>query len=103
MSNAAEVLTAEAVERAHGVDIPTAQTIIYTEDVRASVVAKFRELADRLERGDLTGARVEWNDDPTMPAMVTVEVCPVADGKRTTRLVRSTFARPEQRMRLIGE
>jgi hypothetical protein len=111
----AEVLTGESVEHAHGVDIPNATTVIYTADTRASVVAKFRELADRLESGALNGARCEWNDDPDMPAMVTVEVFPIVQvepeivngktvtQKRTIRLTRSTFAKPEERMRLIGE
>lgn len=31
-------------------------------DARAVAVAKFRELADRLERNELRGARVEWRE-----------------------------------------
>lgn len=98
----AEVIVAEGVEHTAGVDIPTAQSVIYTEDVRAAVVAKYRELADRLERRELNGASVQWNDNPDQPAMVVVEAFPVVDGKRTTRLTRSTFARPEERLRSVG-
>ena len=34
-------------------------------DMRAAAVAKFRELADKLESGELEGARVEWR--PELP------------------------------------
>lgn len=36
----------------------------------AVAVAKFRELADRLESGELAGARVQWRDG--LPEMETV-------------------------------
>jgi hypothetical protein len=37
---------------------------------RAVAVAKFRELADKLESGELDGARVQWRDG--LPVMETV-------------------------------
>jgi len=37
---------------------------------RAVAVAKFRELADKLECGELDGARVQWRDG--LPEMETV-------------------------------
>lgn len=36
------------------------EKIILTGEGRAIAVAKFRELADRLESGELDGARVQW-------------------------------------------
>lgn len=36
------------------------QTLQLKGDGRAIAVAKFRELADMLERGELDGARVQW-------------------------------------------
>jgi hypothetical protein len=93
----AEVLTDESVTHEYGVDIPTADTVIITDNPRGAFVAKMRELADRVECGALNGARCEWNDNPDQPAMVYVECFPVIDGKRTTRLVRVTFEAPTTR------
>jgi hypothetical protein len=50
----------------------------------AVAVAKFRELADRLESGELAGARVQWRDG--LPEMETVTM----DGK-TVQLTQFTI------------
>jgi len=95
--------TAESVTHAHGVAIPTRDTVIRTNDVRETAAQKFEELARKLRSGELNGARCEWNDDEDMPAMVVVEVAPFApcepfelNGKtmtktRTATLIRYTF------------
>jgi hypothetical protein len=104
MNQAAEVLVSESVTRSDcGTDIPTADTIIYTDSPRSAFVEKMRELATRVESGALNGASCQWNDNPDQPAMVYVEAFPVVDGQRTTRLVRVTFEKPESRMRLVAE
>ncbi len=42
---------------------------------RSIAVAKFRELADKLESGELNGARIQWRDDEGPESeMVTVTV-----------------------------
>lgn len=102
----AEVLVREGVGTHEGDTkhpFGDAASVIYTDDPRAAVVAKFRELADKLEAGTLQGARCEWNDDPNQPAMCVVEVTPLIDGKRHVRLTRSTFENPSERMKLVGE
>lgn len=57
------------------------EKIIVTGEGRAIAVAAFRELADRLESGELDGARVQWrrqseeeslNGDPSELTVVTV-------------------------------
>lgn len=46
-----------------------------TGDARAIAIAKFRELANKLESGELAGARVEWRDNYGAESqMVTVEL-----------------------------
>lgn len=64
-------------------------TNIITGDPRAIAVAKFRELADRLEAGEIHGARCEWRVNGA--AMVTVEL-----DEREVRFVRTELrdARP---------
>jgi hypothetical protein len=39
--------------------------IVLTGEGRAIAVAKFRELADKLESGELDGARVQWRRQST--------------------------------------
>jgi len=39
-----------------------AKVLVVHGEARAVAVAKFRELADRLESGELHGARVQWRD-----------------------------------------
>lgn len=55
---------------------------------REIAVAKFREMADKLERGELDGARVQWRTrhpeevaEGKPSEMVTVTVTPCADPK----------------------
>ena len=43
---------------------------VLSGDPRAAAVAKFREMADKLESGELQGARVQWRDG--LPEMETV-------------------------------
>jgi hypothetical protein len=50
MSNAAMKMT------------PTAVQSVRSGSARAVAVAKFRELADKLERGELEGARIQWRE-----------------------------------------
>ena len=65
-------------------------------------IAKARDIIDRIERGELTGGRWEFNAN--LPAMVYVECFPTmvianeeerkaleSDMKRVVRLVRVTF------------
>lgn len=99
----AEILKEESTTHAHGAAIPTAETVIVTDDPRAAFVAKGRELLDRVESGALNGASIQWNDNPDQPAMVYVEAFPVIDGKRTTRLVRVTFESPTKHLRIVEE
>ena len=40
--------------------VPTLVETLSVPSARAAAVAQFRELADRLEAGELEGARVEW-------------------------------------------
>jgi hypothetical protein len=43
---------------------PVPTIVEYTDnDMRAAAVAKFRELADKLESGELGGARVQWRPE----------------------------------------
>jgi hypothetical protein len=42
-------------------------------DFRSEAVAKFRELADRLESGELAGARVQWSERVDYVEIVEVE------------------------------
>jgi hypothetical protein len=39
-----------------------APTVLEHDTARAAVVAQFRELADRIERGELRGARIQWRE-----------------------------------------
>jgi hypothetical protein len=42
------------------------EQIVLTGEGRAIAVAKFRELADKLESGELDGARVQWRQQSTL-------------------------------------
>ena len=42
--------------------LPNPPRIIAGDTARMAAVAKFRELADRLESGELDGARIQWRD-----------------------------------------
>jgi len=50
---------------------------------RAAAVAKFRELADRLESGELAGARAAWSERRSAVEVVEVEY---SDTEYTARL-----------------
>jgi hypothetical protein len=97
------VKTAESRNRDFSSAFPQTEGVIYADNPRAAAVAKFRELADKLERGELNGASCQWNDNPDQPAMVFVECHPVVDGKRTATLHRCTFQPAANRMRLIAQ
>jgi hypothetical protein len=57
---AAEVVQLHAPETSERV-LPVVHTNgVIVGDPRALAVAKFRELADKLERGEVDAARVEW-------------------------------------------
>lgn len=91
--------TRKRIERHHGVDIPTVDQVVYTDDPRGWAVAKMRELADRLASGELHGARSEWRDQAEGPpsAFVMVEAFKgptVLNGQTkrwAVRLTRVTF------------
>lgn len=58
---------------AQGRDRLADEKLILHGNARAIAVAKFRELADKLESGELVGARCQWRDgDPDMQ-LVTVD------------------------------
>ncbi len=42
-------------------------------DGRAIAVAKFRELADKLESGELDGARVQWGTNPGLDTVTEMQ------------------------------
>jgi len=52
---------------------------------RQAAAAKFRQLADRLENGDLDGARIQWRDGLDHVEVVEVEIAD-AEGKAEVRL-----------------
>lgn len=82
----------------------TLGSVIYTDSPRAAYTAKLRELADRIDSGELSGARAEWNDAPGQPAMVYAEVDTVREGEpASVRFVRVTFATAASRLRVCGE
>ncbi len=103
-----QVTTVERIESHHGVEIPHVDAVVYTDDVRGWVIAKVRELADRLESGDLRGASHQWDDNPEMPAFVMVEVYDrphMVNGKAmrsSVRLSRVTFKPAAERLAVVG-
>jgi hypothetical protein len=42
--------------------VPAPVQTVRSDNARAVAVAKFRELADKLESGELEGARVQWRE-----------------------------------------
>lgn len=42
--------------------VPAPVQVVRSSSALAVAVAKFRELADKLESGELAGARVQWRD-----------------------------------------
>lgn len=86
------ILKQETVTSAYGVVFPSAEVVIATDNPREVFVAKLRELADRVESGELRGASCYWNND--QPAMVYVENSTPIDGRGTVRLIRATFELP---------
>lgn len=102
-----------AVEHHHGVEIPTHDAVVYTDNPRAWVIAKIRELADRMESGDLNGSMHQWNDSPEQPAFVMVEVYHrphTVNGepkRKTLRLSRIVFKpeaeRPKPALSIVKE
>ncbi len=86
----------------HGGSYLTLGSVIYTDSPRAAYTAKLRELADRIDSGELSGARAEWNDSPEQPAMVYCEVDTVREGEpASVRFVRATFAPVASRLRAV--
>ena len=71
---AAEVTLREWVEEAPGATIPKVETLVRTDDPKAWKIAKSRELLDRVECGELDGARCEFSGN--LPKMTYVEVFP---------------------------
>lgn len=72
-------------------------------NARAIAVAKFRELADRLERGELDGARCEWRDASWIQSeqgkpstMVDVTLTPQVDREFHTGTVQLTVTTIEE-------
>ena len=59
-------------------------------DGRAIAVAKFRELADKLESGELDGARVQWRDDNGP----TTEMITVTLDAQKVQLLTTTIEKP---------
>lgn len=62
------------------------ETNVVRGNSRAIAVAKFRELADQLERGEIDGARCEWRSSSWLESeqgkpskMATVTLTPQAD------------------------
>lgn len=62
--NAAKVLDFEQAKERHRAPDVHGRVV---GDGRAIAVAKFRELADKLESGELDGASVEWRDNYSEP------------------------------------
>jgi len=52
-------------------------TAVLRGNERAVAVAKFRELADKLESGELDGARVQWIDGALNMETVTIDATTV--------------------------
>jgi hypothetical protein len=104
-------MTAERIEHHHGVDIPTADTIVYTDNPRAWAADKMRELADRLASGDLHGVRSEWRQprdgEPIAFVMVEAFARPVringSDKLWAVRLTRTTFRPIAERLKLAPQ
>jgi hypothetical protein len=85
---AATTVALEPVQ-AYGVTIGRGRLEIRAASARAAAVAKMRELADALERGDLDGARIEWREG--LHFLTTVEMEgrrdePGAEGRRAAAL-----------------
>ena len=59
-------------------------------ELRAFAVGQFRELADKLEREELDGARVQWRTDGA--ELVTVTVSPVSSGENTATVQLTTVS-----------
>lgn len=73
-------------------DLPVKnETEILRGDARALAVAKFRDLANKLESGELDGARVQWRNGS--PDMEVVEMDGHLDqpGERSVRLKQITL------------
>lgn len=87
-----QVLRTYEVEE-YGATIPHAETLIHTDDPRATFVEKTRELATRVESGELAGMRCEWFEGAAAMVYVETFAKPVWDEKRqemrrVARLVR---------------
>ena len=105
---ALEVQTTESTVEEYGAVIPTAESVIYTDDPREMVAKKFEEMAARLRSGELRGARIEWNEDA--PAMVRVEVFQATyfdekyqEERRAVRLTRTEIKPTAERLLAVVE
>lgn len=93
------------VNREYDVEFPQIGKVIYTDNPRAAVVAKFRELANKLESGELNGASCYWNDHEDQPHVHYTECDPKSFGeKRQARSFVCSFAPFSERpIRLVQE
>lgn len=73
-TNAAETIVREWTEEHHGVVIPKAETLVRTDDIQGWKIAKARELLERIERGELDGARCSFAFSGNCEKMSYVEV-----------------------------
>ena len=87
MDTSAKKLEPAQVEEVERTRLPD-MGLLLKGNGRAIAVAKFRELADKLERGELDGARIQWRArhpdevrDGKPSEMVTVTVTPCTDPK----------------------
>lgn len=101
--------TAERIETHYGVETPTVDGVVFTDDPRAWAAAKMHDLAERLASGELHGARSEWrgvrDGDPVAFVMVEAFNRPItihgSDKLWAVRLTRITFRPAAERLTLL--